>query len=102
LNRGLNILSDYQFLKKAPDINDFMETGKFGYNANVAWILSSDYTSRQLDEIPIKLSYEKNKVSHYKGYQDLTFIRNKGIIKEGIAPVLNLANNLLGGDSDFE
>ena len=28
---------------KAPTIHDFMETGKFGYNANVAWLLSSEY-----------------------------------------------------------
>ena len=85
---------------KPPTIHDFMETGKFGYNANVAWLLSSNYNNKILDEIPIKLNYEKNKVSHYKGYQELTFIRSKGIVKEGTAMVQKLANKL-GGEIDF-
>ncbi len=89
---------------KAPTIHDFMETGKFGYNANVAWLLSSDYNYKEDNEIPVKLNYEKNKLSHYKGYQELTFIRNKGIVKEGNCKVHNMLQNLAPqtlGEEDF-
>jgi DNA primase catalytic core len=86
---------------KAPTIHDFMETGKFGYNANVAWILSSKYADSGLDKTPVTLKYEKNKLSGFKGGQELTFNRNKGIIKETIAlsSIQPTKNN--GGEFDF-
>jgi len=86
---------------KASTIHDFMETGKFGYNANVAWILSSKYADVGLDKTPVTLKYEKNKLSHFKGGQELTFIRSKGIIKETIALSSILTTKDDGGEFDF-
>jgi len=90
-------------VNKKPTVSDIMETGKFGYNANVVWLLSANYqASKENDEIELELNYEKNKVSHFKGYQPLTFIKNKGIVKEG-DPVVNqfIENLKTGADVDI-
>lgn len=90
-------------INKKPTVSDIMETGKFGYNANVVWLLSADYKeSKDGDEFELSLNYEKNKLSHFKGYQPLTFIKSKGIVKEG-DPILNhfIENIKTGADVDI-
>lgn len=69
---------------KPPTVSDLMETGKFGYNANVVWLLyPENFTdSKGADQFTIKLDYAKNKLSHYKDYQTLIFEKKKGIIRE--------------------
>ena len=70
---------------KRPSVSDIMETGKFGYNANVVWLLSPesfDATKINFNKDYLKLDYAKNKLSHFKGYQDIIFRKNKGIVEE--------------------
>ena len=69
---------------KPPTVSDLMETGKFGYNANVVWLLYPENfsESKGADQFMIKLDYAKNKLSHYKDYQTLIFEKKKGIIRE--------------------
>jgi len=70
---------------KRPSVSDIMETGKFGYNANVVWLLSPesfDATKINFNKDNLKLDYAKNKLSHFKGYQDIIFRKNKGIVEE--------------------
>ena len=70
---------------KRPSVSDIMETGKFGYNANVVWLLSPesfDATKISFEKDNLKLDYAKNKLSHFKGYQDIIFRKNKGIVEE--------------------
>ena len=90
-------------INKKPTVSDIMETGKFGYNANVVWLLSADYKeSKDVNELELSLNYEKNKLSHFKGYQPLTFIKSKGIVKEGDPTVNHFIENLkTGADVDI-
>ena len=90
-------------INKKPTVSDIMETGKFGYNANVVWLLSADYKeSKDGNELELSLNYEKNKLSHFKGYQPLTFIKSKGIVKEGDPLENNFIENLkTGADVDI-
>ena len=69
---------------KPPTVSDLMETGKFGYNANVVWLLYPENfsESKGADQFMIKLDYAKNKLSHYKDYQTLIFEKKKGIVRE--------------------
>jgi len=69
---------------KPPTVNDLMETGKFGYNANIVWLLypNSFAESKGADQFLINLDYAKNKLSHYKDYQTLIFDKKKGIVRE--------------------
>jgi hypothetical protein len=51
----------------------------------VVWLLSPesfDATKISLDKDNLKLDYAKNKLSHFKGYQDIIFRKNKGIVEE--------------------
>ncbi len=66
--------------------HDIMETGKYGYNATLAWMLYPEDPQKfkEEDEPILKLNYDKNKISHFKGYQKLKFIRAKGIVEETI------------------
>ncbi len=69
---------------KKPTIDDLMETGKFAYNANVVWLLYPEDQKRKNDpEVKLKLEYAKNKISEFKGIQELTFVRAKGKIEQG-------------------
>jgi len=67
-----------------PDLSDMMETGKFSYNANAVLLLYPE--SRELyklQEDPILvIDYGKNKLSHFKGVQKVTFKASRGIIEE--------------------
>ena len=71
-------------INKKPTVSDLMETGKFGYNANVVWLLFPDdaMEAKNEKEYPIKLDYAKNKLSHFKDYQPLLFKKTKGIVEE--------------------
>jgi len=66
-------------------------------------LLSTNYKeSKENDEIELILDYGKNKAGGYKGYQPLTFIKNKGIVKEGDPIVNQFINNLkTGADIDI-
>lgn len=75
--------------KKIPTIHDLMETGKFGYNANVVWILSQNSKQdNSAKELNLSLQYAKNKLSDYKGFQELKFIKGKGIVEEVENPLI--------------
>ncbi len=67
---------------KAPTLHDLMETGKFAYNANVVWLLYGKNEDLKNSEPLLTLEYVKNKLSDYKGKQDIRFIRATGTMKE--------------------
>ena len=68
---------------KAPTTHDIMETGKFGYNANVVWLLSNSKLPLPTEnELYLAMHYSKNKLSHFKGTQTLKFVKGKGIVEE--------------------
>lgn len=78
--------------RRPPEIDDLMETSKFGYNANCLWLLSpygyginqnfdqGEYDDQ--DEPIISLHYAKNKLSGYKGRRRLRFYRSYGKMTE--------------------
>ncbi len=69
---------------KRPTIDDLMETGKFAYNANCVLLLyPEDQKSKNDAEVNLILEFAKNKISEFKGKQELTFERAKGKIKQG-------------------
>jgi hypothetical protein len=81
-------------------MHDLMETGKFAYNANVIWLLylSDPDTINQPYQI-LELEYAKNKLSDFKGIQNLDFTRSTGTIKEinfPTGPTGSLFNDLGG------
>ena len=87
---------------KKPTIDDLMETGKFAYNANVVWLLyPEDQKFKNDPEVKLKLEYAKNKISEFKGIQELTFVRAKGKIVQGWSQ-FSISNGLtiadLGGE----
>jgi hypothetical protein len=63
-----------------------MGGGKFAYNASLVLMIYpdnwEDYNTE--DEPILKMQYEKNKLSHYRGIQYLRFIRKEGRLKESI------------------
>jgi len=67
-----------------PDLSDMMETGKFSYNANAVLLLYPENRELyKLKEDPVLvIDYGKNKLSHYKGIQRVTFKTSRGIIEE--------------------
>jgi hypothetical protein len=67
---------------KNPVLSDAMETGKFGYNANVAWLLYAKSDELKNDISSLTLEYAKNKLSSFKGTQNLSFIRATGTMEE--------------------
>jgi len=70
--------------KKSPQIDDLMETGKFAYNANLVWLIYPEDRDdfEKSDEAILLVKFAKNKLSHFKDFRKLRFIRAKGIIKE--------------------
>lgn len=71
---------------KAPTMHDLMETGKFAYNANVVWMLYGKTEDLRSDNPILTLEYVKNKLSDYKGIQNLTFKRATGTMNEVLDP----------------
>ena len=71
---------------RRPNINDFMETGKFAYNANVVWLLYPSTKNSEAFDKELKptliLDYVKNKFSDFTRTQNLVFTKAQGMIKE--------------------
>jgi replicative DNA helicase len=86
--------------RSKPTMHDLMETGKFAYNANVIWLLylNDPDTINEPYQI-LELEYAKNKLSDFKGIQNLDFTRSTGTIKEinfATGPTGNLFDDLGG------
>lgn len=67
---------------KAPTVHDLMETGKFAYNANVVWLLYGKVEDLKSAQPILTLEYVKNKLSDFKGIQNLEFTRATGTMEE--------------------
>ena len=65
-------------------IHDIMESGKFGYNADVVWIMETIDPEAAKDQsvIEVKLKFEKNKLSDYKKNTKLSFYKAKSTFRE--------------------
>ncbi|GIK22783.1 MAG: hypothetical protein BroJett005_21970 [Ignavibacteriota bacterium] len=71
--------------KKKRTNDDIMESGKFGYNANVVWILSASNKQDGMipgEELKLNIEFTKNKLSHFKGFQELKFKKFTGTVEE--------------------
>ncbi len=71
--------------KKKRTNDDIMESGKFGYNANIVWLLSASKNQEGLnldEELKLNIEFSKNKLSHFKGFQELKFKKFTGTIEE--------------------
>ena len=89
---------------KKPSLHDLSETGKYSYNANVVWLLYP-LTASQLkeDQSALVLEFAKNKLSDFKGTQDINFIRATGTMEESKAvfvPYVPDGPLFSGGDLD--
>jgi len=57
-------------------IDDLMETGKFGYNANLVWLLYCEDKQEDNNEmLTLTLDYAKNKISGFKGKHEIQYFR---------------------------
>lgn len=65
-----------------PSINDIMESGKYGFNADLIWLLHSTTEEIEKDETKITLLWSKNKLSGFRGKMELKFKRKQGRIEE--------------------
>ncbi|MCX6133026.1 MAG: CHC2 zinc finger domain-containing protein [Ignavibacteriales bacterium] len=63
----------------ARTIHDIMETGKYGYNADLIWLLSPKDPDKYAteDEPIILMEFGKNKLESFRGRIELKFIRAK-------------------------
>ena len=68
-------------------VDDLMETGKFGFNANLVWFLSPDNWEdfKEGAEPTLVLDYGKNKLGPFKGTQKLNFKKQCGKVSEDIS-----------------
>ncbi len=68
--------------KKERTLHDIMETGKYGYNADLAILLSPKHPDayKQEDEPIIIADFGKNKLESFRGSMELKFIRAKSAI----------------------
>ena len=86
--------------KTKPTLHDLMETGKYAYNANVVWLLSSHTVDPLTNIDTLSLEFAKNKLSDFKGEQYLVFDRPTGTIRESnIFPMSSMLNEY---DEDFD
>ena len=70
-------------------IHDINESGKFGYNANLVWMLQNkDIDSLESEEIDsavtVNLIYAKNKLSHIRSTRALSFLRAYSHFSESV------------------
>lgn len=92
--------------KTKPTLHDLMETGKYAYNANVVWLLSSHTVDPLTNVDTLSLEFAKNKLSDFKGEQYLVFDRPTGTIRESnIVPMSVMLNDYdedieLGGENE--
>lgn len=58
-------------------VDDLMETGKFGYNANLVWLLYQDGKEKDDNDemVTLSLTYAKNKLTGFKGTQEIQYYR---------------------------
>ncbi len=68
--------------QRARTIHDIMETGKYGYNADLIWLLSPQDpdTYATQDEPIILMQFGKNKLESFRGTMQLKFIREKSVM----------------------
>lgn len=83
-----------------PTLHDLMETGKYAYNANVVWLLSSHIVDPLTNIDTLSLEFAKNKLSDFKGEQYLVFDRPTGTIRE--SNIVSMNSMLNDYDEDFE
>jgi hypothetical protein len=89
-----------------PTLSDLMETGKYAYNANVVWLLSSHKVDPLTNVDTLSLEFAKNKLSDFKGEQYLVFDRPTGTIRESnVVPMSVMLNDYdeeidLGGENE--
>jgi hypothetical protein len=72
-------------IKKKRTNDDIMESGKFGYNANVVWLLSASTNQEDViqgEELKLLMEFSKNKLSHFRGFQELKFKKFTGTVEE--------------------
>jgi replicative DNA helicase len=62
---------------KGPTMHDLMESGKYGYNADVVWLITpQDEDEYRTEDAPvIEIAFEKNKLSSYRENMLMTFMR---------------------------
>ncbi len=83
-----------------PTLHDLMETGKYAYNANVVWLLSSHKVDQLTNVDTLSLEFAKNKLSDFKGEQYLVFDRPTGTIRE--SNIVSMSVMLNDYDEDFD
>jgi replicative DNA helicase len=68
--------------KKERTLHDIMETGKYGYNADLAILLSPKDVEayREQDEPIIVADFSKNKLESFRGSMEFKFIRAKSVM----------------------
>jgi hypothetical protein len=86
--------------KTKPTLHDLMETGKYAYNANVVWLLSSHIVDPLTNMDTLALDFAKNKLSDFKGEQYLLFDRPTGTIRE--SNIVSMSSMLNDYDEDFD
>jgi len=59
-------------------IDDLMETGKFGYNSNLVWLLKAKDEKNNDEMVTLTLDYAKNKLTGFKGCQEVKYFRQYG------------------------
>jgi len=66
--------------QQTPTIDDIMETSKFGYNANVVFMLYPENFQefKEQNDPYLIINVEKNKLSAFKGVMRLRFLKSKG------------------------
>jgi DNA primase len=74
-----------------PTMHDLMESGKYGYNADVVWLIyPENESSYRSEEKPrIKISFEKNKLSSNRDVMTMEFYRSHSSMKP--APLFHMA-----------
>jgi DNA primase catalytic core len=76
-----------------PTMDDLMESGKYGYNADVVWLLYPQEEGNAGSEIIMNLEFVKNKLSSFKETMSLVFTRAMSTYAEG----KQLLRNVLEG-----
>ena len=75
--------SNEESKNKVPTMHDLMESGKYGYNADVVWLLYPQDESlyRIQDQPTIVAAFEKNKLSSYRENMLFTFTRAQSLVE---------------------
>lgn len=83
---------------KMPTGHDIMETGKYQYIADVIWLLSPENYDKydREDEPIIRLKFDKNKLSAYRGTMELKFVRAKSTFEE-VQTLGSFTDQMMGG-----